>query len=78
MNKITAALLAQFEAIVGSVNIFTDKEHIEKYGQDETENLIYLPEVIVTPNTPEQISALLKICNEEGQAQGLLAEHFLI
>ncbi len=64
MNKITAALLAQFEAIVGSVNIFTDKEHIEKYGQDETENLIYLPEVIVTPNTPEQISALLKICNE--------------
>ena len=64
MNKISAALLAQFEAIVGSVNIFTDKEHIEKYGQDETENLIYLPEVIVTPNTPEQISALLKICNE--------------
>jgi len=64
MNKITAALLAQFEAIVGSSNIFTDKEHIEKYGKDETENLLYLPEVIVTPNTPEQISALLKICNE--------------
>jgi len=64
MNKITAALLAQFEAIVGSPNIFTDKEHIEKYGKDETENLIYLPEVIVTPYTPEQISALLKICNE--------------
>jgi glycolate oxidase len=64
MNKITAALLAQFEAIVGSSNIFTDKEHVEKYGKDETENLIYLPEVIVTPNTPEQISALLKICNE--------------
>ena len=64
MNKITAALLAQFEAIVGSPNIFTDKENIEKYGKDETENLLYLPEVIVTPNTPEQISALLKICNE--------------
>jgi glycolate oxidase len=64
MNKITAALLAQFEAIVGSPNIFTDKEHIEKYGKDETENLMYLPEVIVTPNTPEQISDLLKICNE--------------
>jgi glycolate oxidase len=64
MNKITAALLAQFEAIVGSPNIFTDKEHVEKYGKDETENLLYLPEVIVTPNTPEQISALLKICNE--------------
>ena len=64
MNKITAALLAQFEAIVGSSNIFTDKEHIEKYGKDETENLLYLPEVIVTPNSPEQISALLKICNE--------------
>jgi glycolate oxidase len=64
MNKITAALLAQFEAIVSSPNIFTDKEHVEKYGKDETENLIYLPEVIVTPNTPQQISALLQICNE--------------
>ncbi len=64
MNKITAALLAQFEAIVGTTNIFTDKERIEKYGKDETENLIYLPEVVVTPNTTEQISALLKICNE--------------
>jgi glycolate oxidase len=64
MNKITAALLAQFEAIVGSSNIFTDKERIEKYGKDETENLIYLPEVVVTPNTTKQISALLKICNE--------------
>ncbi len=64
MNKITAALLAQFEAIVGTSNLFTDKAYLEKYGKDETENLIYLPEVIVTPNTPQQISALLKICNE--------------
>ena len=63
MNKITTALLAKFEAIVGSSYIFTDKENIAKYGKDETENLSYLPEVIVKPNTALQISELLKICN---------------
>jgi glycolate oxidase len=63
MNKITPAILEQFEGIVGASYLFTDKENVEKYGKDETENLLYLPDVVVKPNTPAQIAALLKICN---------------
>lgn len=64
MNKITAPLIDAFKAIVGADFLFTDIESREKYGKDETENLLYKPEVVVKPNTPQQIAALLKICNE--------------
>lgn len=64
MNKITPAIIEQFKNIVGEAFLLTDTESIEKYGKDETENLFYAPEVIVKPRTAQEISALIKICNE--------------
>jgi glycolate oxidase len=64
MNKVTPAIIEQFKNIVGESFLLTDTESIEKYGKDETENLFYAPEVIAKPRTAQEISALLKICNE--------------
>ena len=64
MNKITPAIIELFKDIVGETFLLTDKESIEKYGKDETENLFYAPEVIVKPSTAQEISELLKICNQ--------------
>jgi len=64
MNKITPAIIELFKDIVGEAFLLTDKESIEKYGKDETENLFYAPEVIVKPCTAQEISELLKICNQ--------------
>ncbi len=64
MNKVTPAIIEQFKNIVGESFLLTDTESIEKYGKDETENLFYAPEVIAKPCKAEEISALLKICNE--------------
>jgi glycolate oxidase len=64
MHKINKDLLEQITQIVGASFTFTDAESFEKYGRDETENLHYAPEVVVKPNTPEQISALLILCNK--------------
>ncbi len=64
MSKISADLITQFSNIVGEAYIFTNQENVEKYGKDETENLLYKPEVIVKPNTPQQIAALVRLCNE--------------
>jgi glycolate oxidase len=41
------------------------KESLDKYSSDETEDLKFLPEVIVKPNNAEQISEILLICNRE-------------
>jgi glycolate oxidase len=64
MNKITPAIIELFKDVVGDPFLLTDKESIEKYGKDETENLYYAPEVIAKPRTAQEISALLKICNQ--------------
>lgn len=56
------------KAICGAENVFVDEESLEKYGQDETENLVYKPTVVVRPQTPEQISEVVKLCNEKNIA----------
>lgn len=63
-QPVTSEILDQFRQLVGGGAVFTDAESLEKYSHDETEDLAYYPEVIVKPETPEQISALLKVCNE--------------
>ncbi len=63
-QKINAEILESFTRIAGSENVLTQTADLEKYSHDETEDLHYFPEVVVKPDSPEQISALLKLCNE--------------
>lgn len=64
-NKITPLIIAQFKTIVGEGNVVFDKESLTHYSHDETEDLSYLPEVILKPRTPQEIAEILKICNKE-------------
>jgi glycolate oxidase len=63
-NKITEDILKAITAIVGDAAVITLHEDLEKYSHDETEDLHYYPEVVAKPNTPGQVSALLKLCND--------------
>ncbi|MBD0298356.1 MAG: FAD-binding protein [Flavisolibacter sp.] len=55
--------LDTFKKIVGEQYVFVDEEVLHHYGRDETEDLHFLPDVVIKPRTPEEISAILKICN---------------
>src|SRR5215213_4773925 len=55
--------LEEFREIVGSTYVFVDDEVLNNYAHDETEHLHYLPDVVIKPRTPEEISALMKLCN---------------
>ena len=63
-NKVTSITFLLFEQIVGKENMSSDKEQLEKYGQDETEDLIFFAEVILKPSSVKEISQIAKICNE--------------
>ena len=63
-NKVTSITFLLFEKIVGKENISSDKEQLEKYGQDETEDLFFFAEVILKPSSVKEISQIAKICNE--------------
>ncbi len=53
-----------FKSIVGEQYVFSDAETLDNYAHDETENLHYLPEMVIKPRTAEEISAIMRICNE--------------
>ncbi len=57
------AFVDQFNSIVGAEYVFVQDEDKEKYGRDETENLFFMPDVVIRPRTAEEISAVMKICN---------------
>lgn len=63
-NKATSITFNALKDVVGTDFITTDKEQLEKYGQDETEDLVFLAEVVVKPQTVEQVAAIARICND--------------
>lgn len=58
------SFVPRFQDILGSSYVFTDDESRQKYGRDETENLVFLPAIVIKPQTAEELSAVMKICNE--------------
>ncbi|WKZ75818.1 MAG: FAD-linked oxidase C-terminal domain-containing protein [Vicingaceae bacterium] len=49
--------------ICGEKFVFTDEENRRKYAKDQTEDLHFMPEVVVKPETPQQVSAILNLAN---------------
>jgi glycolate oxidase len=64
MDNFTQEHIEKFKNILGVENVMADAENLEKYGKDETEHLLYKPNVIVKPKSTEEISSILKYCNE--------------
>jgi glycolate oxidase len=61
---LTAELTDAFRRIVGDAYVLSDHDSLENYSRDETENLHYLPAVVIRPRTAEEISALMKLCHQ--------------
>lgn len=60
---LNSKILAELIQLIDAEDVLTDVENLEKYGRDETEDLLYKPEVVVKPKTVEQISGILKLAN---------------
>jgi len=62
-NSIDETIINQLITIVGEQYVLIDENAFEKYGRDETEDLVFYPEVVVIPKSPDEIAAILKLCN---------------
>src|SRR5436190_18005732 len=62
-STLTADIINDFKNIVGENFVFYDEEVLNHYAHDETENLHFLPDVVIKPRTTQEISAVMKICN---------------
>ncbi|MCD6068464.1 MAG: FAD-binding oxidoreductase [Bacteroidetes bacterium] len=63
-NKIDPAFVQQLISICGSEYVITDVEQAKPYASDETERLVYMPEVVVKPVSAKEISEILRLCNK--------------
>jgi glycolate oxidase len=62
--QIPAIVLQKLEAVLGQKYVFTDQETRNHYGQDETEDYVFPPSVVVKPANTFEIAEVLKIANE--------------
>ena len=60
---LSSAAIAFFKSIVGE-EMSISQEDLLHYGHDETEDLSFPPHVVLKPANPQEISSILKYCNE--------------
>jgi glycolate oxidase subunit GlcD len=64
-KKIQSSDISFFKTILEEKYVMADEENIGRCGSDQTEDLVYLPEVVLQPRTAEEVSKLLKYCNDQ-------------
>lgn len=66
-NQVTNTIIAELKQIVGEKNVTVDSEKLAVYSHDEVTDPHYhhAPEVVVFPETTEQVAAILKLANRE-------------
>ncbi|MCF8255991.1 MAG: FAD-binding protein [Flavobacteriales bacterium] len=62
-NRITTELLEQFTAVVGPANVLIDEETLTVCASDETEDHVFMPQVVLTPGTADEVGGILRLCD---------------
>ncbi len=62
------SIVAELRAIVGAEGIFTNDEQVRTYESDGLASYRQKPELVVLPQTTEQVQAVVRLCNREGIA----------
>ncbi|WP_084163932.1 FAD-binding oxidoreductase [Olivibacter sitiensis] len=63
-SKIDVDLLNEIQEIIPAGRLLYKREDIERYSHDETEDLRFYPELVVLPESVEEISRLLSFCTQ--------------
>ncbi|UKJ06270.1 FAD-binding oxidoreductase [Solitalea lacus] len=63
-KAVDTEIIEQLKNLLGTESVFTEPETLKEYAHDETEDLYYLPELVVKPSTTEQVARLMRFCNE--------------
>lgn len=64
LRAIESGIVDKFIAILGESNVLLNEAQRTDYGHDKTEDYFFMPDVVVKPGSPEEVSEILKICNQ--------------
>ncbi|MCB0699064.1 MAG: FAD-binding protein [Chitinophagales bacterium] len=57
--------IAYFKSVVGDAYVFRDGDVLNVACSDETEDLVFIPEVVIRPCSTDDVSKILSYCNNE-------------
>jgi len=60
--------LAYFQTILPADRILADEEHITRCSSDQTEDLCYPPDIVLQPESVEEVSAIMRHCYDQNIA----------
>ncbi len=63
-QKISPLDVTFFSSVVGNDLVLSDEEALLKFGHDETEDLVFSPEIVVKPKSTLEVASIVKYCNE--------------
>jgi glycolate oxidase len=66
LNELKQEDINFLAGITGPENFFSQGDELEKFSQDETEDLKFLPELLLKPETTNEVSQILSYCNGNG------------
>jgi len=61
---VSSEIISQFRAIVGENYVLVDDDKKQDYAHDKTEDYFFMPAVVVKPANAQEVSAVLKVCNQ--------------
>ncbi|MDF2500431.1 MAG: putative FAD-linked oxidoreductase [Anaerosporomusa subterranea] len=66
-NPVTSSILDELKSLLGEKNVTVDPDKLYTYSHDEVTESRYhhMPEVVVFPETTEQVAAVVKLANRE-------------
>ena len=76
-NNITQEDINFFKSIIGENNLCIEKDILLEYSHDETEDLSFLPEIVLKPRSSEEVSSILNHCNSTISKLALGIKKFL-
>ena len=63
-NKTTPAFIKKLTHLLGGSAVFTQAEKLAKHARDFSQDLYFLPEVVVVPADTEELSKVMALCNK--------------
>lgn len=64
-NKINSEIISDLTSIVGDKFVFLDDDTLTTCSKDETEDYTFKPEIVLKPQTAEEISKILILANKK-------------
>jgi glycolate oxidase len=63
-NPVSPEFVERLREAVGTKFVRTDDETLQRFASDETEDLVYMPEIAVLPQDTRAVSAVMKLATE--------------